>query len=147
MTSSGLTLRKHILWFVSAFQKSRPRWNQGKVFTYMHIYIYIWTLMLPWMEIGHGPARKPLLKAAHTPDWVKAKRIPRAATISITLDRFLRKGSWRKHCPLGSWVSYSSWNKRIVSSAEEMLPGRPSKCLKRRAWLFWMLRTMDEFYS
>ena len=51
----------------------------------------------------------PRLNAAQTPDCTRAKTISWAETISITFDRFFRKGSTIEECPFGSWVSYSSW--------------------------------------
>lgn len=53
--------------------------------------------------------KKPLLKAAQTPEWASAKTMSRAATISITLVRFIKKGNATKQYPLGSCVSYCSW--------------------------------------
>lgn len=44
----------------------------------------------------------PRLKAAQTPDRARAKTISCAATISIILDLFFRKGSVMAQCSLGS---------------------------------------------
>lgn len=44
----------------------------------------------------------PLLKAAQTPEWAKAKTMSRAATISMTLALFIKKGKTGELWPFGS---------------------------------------------
>lgn len=75
---------------ISSFFQEKPNRNA----TYMSVYF----LFLP------------RLKAAHTPECARAKRMSCAATISITFVLFIKNGNTGKPCPLGSWVSYSSWS-------------------------------------